>query len=111
MRFSKACDITEIVGIACAQHGCFALNSIVNLFRGEQQKNVDWSFLECIRTTNVDSEQGVMLIYDIICQYFIYLYSRIGHLLPDGLEIDRAIRLSVWKSGLVRSFDPKGHGP
>jgi len=93
MRFSKACDITGIVGVACARHGCFAPNSIVDLFRGEQQKNVDWSFLECIRTTNVDSEQGVMLIYDIICQYFIYLYSRIGHLLPHGLEIDRAIGL------------------
>ena len=26
-------------------------------------------------------------------QYFIYLYSWIGHLLPHGLEIDRAIRL------------------
>ena len=73
MRFSKACDITGIVSIACAWHGCFAPNSIVNLFCGEQQKNVDWSFLECIRTTNVDLEQGVMLIYDIICQYFIYL--------------------------------------
>jgi len=69
MRFSKACDITGIVSVACTRHGCFAPNSIVDLFRGEQQKNVDWSFLECIRTTNVDSEQGIMLIYDIICQY------------------------------------------
>jgi len=93
MRFSKACDITGIVGVACAWHGCFTPNSIIDLFRGEQQKNVDWSFLECIRTTNVDSEQGIMLIYDIICQYFIYLYSRIGHLLPHGLEINQAIRL------------------
>jgi len=78
MHFSKACDITGIV---------------VDLFHGEQQKNVDWSFLECIRMTNVDSEQGIMLIYDIICQYFIYLYSWIRHLLPDRLEIDQAIGL------------------
>jgi len=71
MHFSKACDITGIVGIACAWHGCFAPNSIVDLFRGEQQKNVDWSFLECIWMTNVDSEQGIMLIYDITSSIFI----------------------------------------
>ncbi len=91
--YSKACDITGIVAIACARHGCFALNSIVDLSQGEQQKNVDWAFLESLRTTGVQSEQAVTLIYDIICQYFVHLKDRIGHLLPDGLEIDRAIRL------------------
>src|SRR5277367_4615655 len=35
MMFSKACDVTGIVAIACAQHGCFAPNSVANLFRGE----------------------------------------------------------------------------
>lgn len=91
--FSKACDVSGIVAIACARHGCFAPNSIVDLFRGEQQKNVDWSLLEAIRTTNVDPDQGLMFIYDIICQYWIYLQNRIGHLLPTDLEIDRAIGL------------------
>ena len=61
--------------------------------RGEQQKNVDWAFLESIRTTNIHEDQGVLLIYDIACQYFIHLQDRIGHLLPDNLEIDRAIGL------------------
>ena len=93
MLFSKACDITGIVGIACARHGCFAPNSIVDLFRGEQQKNVDWSLLESIRTTGVHPDQGMMLIYDIACQYHIHLNDRIGHLLPIELEIDRAIGL------------------
>ncbi len=91
--FSKACDITGIVAIACARHGCFAPNSIVDLSRGEQQKNVDWAFLESLRTTGVQSEQAVTLIYDIVCQYFVHLKDRIGHLLPDGLDIDRAIGL------------------
>lgn len=93
MLMSKACDITGIVAIACARHGCFAPNSIVNLSRGEQQKNVDWAFLEALRTTAVVDEQGAMLIYDIMCQYFVYLQDRIGHLLPSGLQIDRAIGL------------------
>jgi len=90
---SKACDITGIVAIACARHGCFASNSIVNLTRGEQQKHVDWAFLESLRTTGVHTEQGAMLIYDIVCQYFKYLRERIGKHLPVGLEIDRAIGL------------------
>ena len=68
-------------------------NSIADLTWGEQQKNVDWAFLEALRTTGVTSEQGVMLIYDIACQYFVHLHDRIGHLLPIGLEIDRAIGL------------------
>lgn len=90
---SKACDITGIVAIACARHGCFAPNSMVNLTRGEQQKHVDWAFLEALRTTGVHDDQGVMLIYDIVCQYFIHLRDRIGQYLPVGLEIDRAIGL------------------
>lgn len=93
MQYTKACDITGIVAIACARHGCFAPNSIVDLFRGEQQKNVDWSFLECLRTTNVDPDQGVMLYYDIVCQYILYLLFRIGDKLPPTLHIDRAIGL------------------
>ena len=93
MLSSKACDITGIVAIACARHGCFAPNSIVDLFRGEQQKNVDWSFLEAIRTTNVDPDQGVMYYYDIMYQYWVYFMDQIGYLLPSQLKINRAIGL------------------
>jgi hypothetical protein len=65
----------------------------VDLTRGKQQKNVDRAFLESLRTTGVQSDKGVLLFYDIACQYCIYLESRIGHLLPTRLEIDRAIGL------------------
>ena len=70
---SKACDITGIVGIACACHGCFVPNGLVDLFKGEQQKNVDWAFLRAIITTEVDDDQGAALIYNIVCQYFEHL--------------------------------------
>src|SRR5579863_1806045 len=93
MSYSKACDITGIVAIACARHGCFAPNSIVDLTQGEQQKNVDWALLQAIQSTGISVEQGIMLIYDIACQYIVHLRDRIGHLLPAGLEIDRAIGL------------------
>ena len=90
---SKACDVTGIVAIACAWHGCFAPNSISDLYRGEQQKNVDWALLQALKTTNIDSDQGAMLIYNIACQYYIHLQERIGHMLPVGLKLDCAIGL------------------
>ena len=90
---SKACDVTGIVAIACARHGCFVLNSIADLFRGEQQKNIDWVLLQALKHANMDVTQGAMLIYDIACQYTIHLVQRIGNLLPQGLDLDRAIGL------------------
>ena len=51
---SKACDITSIVTIACAWHGCFAPNSIADLFRGEQQNNIDWVLLQALQWTHMD---------------------------------------------------------
>ena len=63
------------------------------MYKGEQQKNVDFAFLQAYRTTNVDPAQGVMIIYDIACQYMVHLYDRIGDRLPDNLEIDSAIGL------------------
>jgi hypothetical protein len=90
---SKACDITGIVAIACARHGCYAPNSLVDLFLGEGQKNVDFSLLRAISLTHVDPEQGLLLIYDIVCQYIVHFLKRIGHLLPEGLDVDAAIGL------------------
>lgn len=90
---SKACDVRGIVAIACARHGCFAPNSVADLARGEQQKNVDWAFLQSLKTTTVDVRQGAIIMYDIACQYIIHLQDRIGHLLPAGLSIDAAIGL------------------
>src|ERR1700674_5362687 len=88
---SKACDVTGIVAIACARHGCFAPNGLVDLFKGEQQKNVDWAFLKALDVGNLDFYQRILLIYDIVCQYFVHFRDRIGHLLPPGLEVDRGI--------------------
>ena len=76
LQSSKACDVTGVVGIACARHGCYAPNALVDLFKGEQQKNVDFGLLKAIKSTHVDPDQGLLLLYDIICQYIIYLLER-----------------------------------
>lgn len=68
-------------------------NALADLFKGEQQKNVDFALLKALKILRIDPEQGVLFIYDIVCQYIVYLLERIGHLLPPGLTIDRAIDL------------------
>jgi hypothetical protein len=60
----------------------------VDLFQGEQQKNVDFAFLQTLKTTRVDPDQGVMLMYDIVCQYIIYILKQISAHLLAGLSID-----------------------
>lgn len=63
------------------------------MFKGEQQKNADFSFLKGLKHTHVEYDQTVLFIYDIICQYIIYILQRIGQHLPPGLVIDAAIGL------------------
>ncbi|KAG5647021.1 hypothetical protein H0H81_007987 [Sphagnurus paluster] len=93
MLSSKACDVTGIVAIACARHGCFAPNSLTNLTHGERQVNIDWALLKALETTNMQGIKQMMIIYDIVCQYFIKLRERIGEYLPMELAIEKAIGL------------------
>ncbi|KAF8801050.1 hypothetical protein BYT27DRAFT_7216408 [Phlegmacium glaucopus] len=61
----KLCDVTGLISIACGWHGCYAPQALVDLFRGEQQKNIDFALLNALKSTHVQPEQGVLLIYDI----------------------------------------------
>jgi len=89
----KLCNVTGVVSIACGWHGCYTPQALVDLFRGEQQKNVDFALLKALISTHVEAEQGVLLIYDITCQYFVHLQDRIGSRLPFCLDIKAAIGL------------------
>lgn len=90
---SKACDVTGVGSMACARHGCYVPTSLVDFFKGEQQKNMDFSLLQAFHYIGIDADQGCLLIYDISCQYIIHLLERIGHLLPADLSIEAAIGL------------------
>lgn len=89
---SKSCDRTGVAAIACARHGCYCPNALVDLFRGEQQKNIDYALLRAIETTHVDPRQRIILLYDIACQYIVHLHDRIGDQL-QGFTIDAGIGL------------------
>lgn len=61
------------------------------MYLGEQQKIIDFGFLQMLKGTHVDAAQELLLLYDIVCSYFVHFFDRIGHLLPPGLVVDRAI--------------------
>jgi hypothetical protein len=82
-----------VFSVACGRHGCYAPQALADLFKGEQQKNGDYCFLKGIKHTNVQYDQGIVYLYDIICQYIVYILERIGHHLPPGLVIDAGIGL------------------
>ena len=82
-----------MVAIACDRHGCYAPNSLVDLFKSEQQKNVNFALLQALKTTCVDPDQGLTIMYNIACQYFIPLFDRIGDKLLIRLTVDQVIGL------------------
>ena len=90
---SKVCDVTGVIAIACARHGCYVPNALVDLFKGKQQKNVDFALLWAIEFIGIEQEQGLLIIYDIVCQYIVHLEQRIGNQLPPGLTVNAAIGL------------------
>ena len=94
---SSSCDATSVVAIACARHGCFAPSSLVDMQKGERQRNVDWAFCEAIKTTNMAGILTLLLIYDVMCQYYKHFASRVERnpLLefPADLRLEKAIGL------------------
>lgn len=98
---SKTRDVTGIVAIACARHGCVAPASVCNLQKGEQQKNVDFAFLSAMKSTNVEGIPRVVLMYDIACQYWINFHKCNKGLLPANVEFNQGI-------GIFHAYGHKG---
>ena len=81
----KACDITRIVALACARHGCYIPNTLADMYLGKQQKYMDFILLRLMKILGLDPDQGLFFVYDIVCQYIINIQKWIGKDLPDGL--------------------------
>ena len=59
---TKACDITGIVALACARHGCFVPNTFADMYLGEQQQNINFILLRLISILGIDPAQGLFFI-------------------------------------------------
>ncbi|PPQ93026.1 hypothetical protein CVT25_006239 [Psilocybe cyanescens] len=102
---TKACDHTEKVAFACTWHGCFAPNSLADLFKGKQQKNIDYALLQAIKTTHVEPEQGLFLICDIAIDLFhvhghkdICFFHFATTFVPSAAVVAGQILESLWSS-------------
>ncbi|KAM6503384.1 hypothetical protein JOM56_000327 [Amanita muscaria] len=85
---------TGIGATACARHGCFVPHSVVDFYKGEQQKNIDYSVCQAIGH-NSDGLQKALIIYDVACQWYTKFQRRVESYsslsLPEGLEIVPAV--------------------
>ncbi|KAJ3531229.1 hypothetical protein NMY22_g8249 [Coprinellus aureogranulatus] len=72
----KGYDSTGIVATACTRHGCFAPGSVVDMQKGEKQANADYSISQAYETTKAGDILGLMLAYDINCQFWVRFRQR-----------------------------------
>ncbi|KAI0277495.1 hypothetical protein BGY98DRAFT_904820, partial [Russula aff. rugulosa BPL654] len=85
---------TGVGATACARHGCFVPHSVVDFYKGEQQKNIDYSICQAI-SYNSDGIQRALITYDVACQWHKNFLARVekspGLHLPDGLKVVPAV--------------------
>ena len=101
---SQLKDVNGIVVHACARHGVYCPGSLVDLPKGETQASVDYSLCEACQTINFIGLTKLMLIYDVMCQYWKQLALHIGqsdHLTVPQMQLEKAIGL----------FHVHGHKP
>ena len=99
----KGCDVSGIGALACLRHGCYAPGSVVDFQKGERQMNMDYSLCEAIKYSNVDQVPGVILAYDIACQYSVNLRKRI----MEGPFLDLSVDLPILPA--IGLFHVHGH--
>jgi hypothetical protein len=99
------CDVTGIGAVACARHGFFVPSSVVDFQKGEKQMNMDYAVSQALKTMNLNGLKDILLLYDIMCQYYKNFMKRFRnnpHLtLPEGVKIVPGIGL----------FHVHGHQP
>uniref|UniRef100_A0A5K1K6H8 Cell surface hydrophobicity-associated protein n=1 Tax=Ganoderma boninense TaxID=34458 RepID=A0A5K1K6H8_9APHY len=86
-------EATGIGAAACSRHGFFAPHACVDFQQGERQRNMDyilhWIF------AYLNGLRRILILYDIMCQYFVHFYKRFAHSphlhIPPGLKILRGI--------------------
>ncbi|KIM61421.1 hypothetical protein SCLCIDRAFT_77318, partial [Scleroderma citrinum Foug A] len=61
---------TGIGATACTRHGCFLPHSMVDFYKGEQQKNINYSICQAL-SYNSARIQKALIIYDVACQWYV----------------------------------------
>ncbi|KIJ65745.1 hypothetical protein HYDPIDRAFT_87159, partial [Hydnomerulius pinastri MD-312] len=87
--------VTGIGAIACARHGCFVPDCVVDFQKGERQMNMDYAL--CQALGKLDGISRVLVLYDVACQYSIHFKDWVNKSpylhVPANLEITWGIGL------------------
>ncbi|KAF8430932.1 hypothetical protein L210DRAFT_961004 [Boletus edulis BED1] len=62
---------------ACACHGCFVAHSVVDFYKGEQHKNVDYSICQAVSYKSQGIQKAV-IIYNVACHWHMIFSTRIN---------------------------------
>ncbi|TEB39680.1 hypothetical protein FA13DRAFT_1784375 [Coprinellus micaceus] len=84
-------DITGVVSVACARHGCFAPAGTVDLQKGERQINMNLALSEACDATKAGQTLGLRFTYDINCQYCVNFHQRVGPGKPLSIPKNMAL--------------------
>ncbi|KIK71849.1 hypothetical protein PAXRUDRAFT_22738 [Paxillus rubicundulus Ve08.2h10] len=80
---------TGIGAIACARHGHFMLDTVVDFQNGEQQVNMDYAL--CRALSKLEGMLRAAVIYNIACQFSVHFSAQI--LKSDYLKFSDGIQI------------------
>ncbi|PPR04510.1 hypothetical protein CVT24_013116 [Panaeolus cyanescens] len=83
-RFSQGLRYTGVGGVFCGRSEMVLPQGIGNLQKGERYSNMDYIFASGIR--EFLTLTTILISYDIACQWFKNLHSRMENLWPDSLK-------------------------
>ncbi|KIJ05124.1 hypothetical protein PAXINDRAFT_21594 [Paxillus involutus ATCC 200175] len=92
---------TGIGAIACARHGCFMPDTVVDFQKGKRQVNMDYAL--CPTLGKLEGMPRAAVIYDIACQFNVHFGARVSR--SNYLKFSNTIQI-IWGIGL---FHIHGH--
>jgi hypothetical protein len=91
----KNLDRSGLGGTACGRHGCFCPCALVDFQLGERQLNMDYSLSQALRHSGLLSTQQLIVMYDIMCQYYKKMQQRFQASpwlsLPDDMTMHKGV--------------------
>ncbi|KAK7464176.1 hypothetical protein VKT23_006342 [Stygiomarasmius scandens] len=90
-RFSHGLRYTGVGGILCERSDMLMPNGLVNIPKGERYASMDFAFAYSLKTFLVIFY--LLLSYDIACQWFINLFSRMSEVWAEDMKPTQSLSL------------------
>ncbi|KAH7903790.1 hypothetical protein BJ138DRAFT_1107385 [Hygrophoropsis aurantiaca] len=97
-------EASGLGGAACARHGNFVPNAMVDFQKGERQMNMDYALCNAV-AYNAEGLTKAINFYDINCQYSIKLLERINR--NPFLSKDPALEIILGNWHLACPWTPR----